>query len=162
MAAATVKSTTAMEPTAAAVKSTANRAARDATAMCEPASSSESGPTASCKPASTYKPASSTKARSASYKPASAETPTEAGAPEEAAASKSVEPGTRSNEHAASKPVRPVVTVRRARIRVIAVIPVFTNRTSIAIAAVHGPNSDTHTNLCLGRRRCWKNANRSQ
>jgi hypothetical protein len=62
-----------------------------------------------------------------------------------------VEPGTCSDEDSAREPTRAVVTVRRAAIRRITVVPIRANRCSIS--AVYGPNSDTNSNPNLGLRR---------
>ena len=59
-------------------------------------------------------------------------------------------PGSSPDEYSTSEPARAVVTVRRAAIRCITVIAIRANRCSIT--AVHGPNSNANTNLCLGRR----------
>jgi len=62
-----------------------------------------------------------------------------------------VEPGSCPDEYSAREPTRAVVTVRRAAIRRITVIPIRANRCSIS--AIHGPNSDTNSNPNLGLRR---------
>jgi hypothetical protein len=119
-AAATVETATAMNR--AAVEA-ANRPARISAASDESTSADE--------PASTRKPASADKATSAPTRAPSAASPV------------SVIPGPGADEHSAYEPVRPVIAVRRASIRIIVVVSVRAHRWSANIAR---PESHPHSN----------------
>jgi hypothetical protein len=60
-------------------------------------------------------------------------------------------PGSRADEHSAEEPRRSIVPVRRAGIRIVAVIAIGADRSGIAIA----PNSNSNRDLSMrvGRRR---------
>jgi hypothetical protein len=88
--------------------------------------------------------------------------PVEATSVEPARSVVATEPRSRSDKDAAGKPVRPVVAMRRARIRVIAVVPVRAGRRyPIAVNWRADSNTD-YDSLRMGRNRRRKNANAQQ
>jgi hypothetical protein len=62
-------------------------------------------------------------------------------------------PRARADEDATHKPARSVVAIRRAGVRIVVVIPPRTDRSGIPIAVipVPGTDSDTYTDLRIGR-----------
>src|SRR5579871_1992970 len=61
---------------------------------------------------------------------------------------RTMEPRSRSDEHATSEPIRTVVSVRRASVRIVAVVAIFTNGRRSNCDA-YWSNSDSHTHLRL-------------
>jgi hypothetical protein len=60
-------------------------------------------------------------------------------------------PGPCADEHAAEEPRRSVVPIRRAGIRIVAVIPISADGSRIAVAPIHwGANSNSNRNLSVG------------
>jgi hypothetical protein len=57
-------------------------------------------------------------------------------------------PRARADENAACEPARPIITVRRASVRIVAIISVSTNRRR-SNAGNDRPNTDANTNLCM-------------
>jgi hypothetical protein len=131
---AAVEPASAMEPAGcnAAVESTAYRASGNSTTRGTPIWSSD-------RPATTI----ATSAIVAATPVVTAMAPISAAI--------AVEPRSCSDEYSASEPTGAVITVRRAGVRRIPVIPVRANRCSIS--AVHGPNSNSDSNPNLGLRR---------
>jgi hypothetical protein len=67
---------------------------------------------------------------------------------------KAMKPRPSPNEHAANKPVRSIVAIRRASIGVIRIVAVYTGRrVSIGVVTWAISDPDSNTNLSL-RRRC--------
>jgi hypothetical protein len=80
----------------------------------------------------------------------------------ESASIVAMEPGTGTDEDAASEPIRPVVAVRRTGIRGIAVIAVRANW-SHTVALVNRPaNTYANGNALCARERCAEHANKQQ
>jgi hypothetical protein len=78
---------------------------------------------------------------------------------ESAAVVAAVEPGTGADEDATGEVVRPVVAVRSASVRIVAVVTVSADRRG-ADGAVHGAYTDAHAELRLGGA-CGKKKNSS-
>jgi hypothetical protein len=95
-------------------------------------------------------------AAEASVKPAA---PKESGTKERPAV-KAMEPRPRADEHAANKPLRPVVAVRRTRVRVITIVAVGTyrRRSIVSRPIVSRANSYAHEHSLRTRKRGTKEA----
>ena len=150
-AATTVAAATTVEATASAVKATATSV--EATTSVKSAAGESVGyrtmadeATSAGESASAHEPASAPKA--SPTESASAEARTEKAPAVEA---RPTEPGTCTDEHSAGKPVRPVVTIGRAGIRVVSIVAVSARGWSGVVArSPTQPNRDLR--LRIGQR----------
>ena len=145
-AAATVESSTAMEPTIAVEPASTMEAAAVFKAFMRESSASKTVmvPATAAETAASIKPA------------AIVSTTVEAAAIKARAPIKSVKPGARADEHVTNKPFRAVVTVRRAGVRVIIIIAVGAYWCGSIIG---WPDSDAHNHSLRARKRRAKEAN---
>src|SRR6266481_1624894 len=153
--------TSAVEATAIAAESAATpgKAVLVNLATASAAEASSATPTTTSAPITASAPVKTSAAPITATAPTTASPAT---APIAATPVKSIEPRSSANKHAAVEPIRSVVAIWRASVRVIIVVSICANRCWAIVAFIYRPNSDANTNLRLGRCRCWKNANRSQ
>ena len=71
---------------------------------------------------------------------------------------RTVEPGSSSEKHSADKPVRPVISVRSARVRIVAVVAIIADRSRSHIARANA-YADTDLRLRVSQ---WNHQNRQQ
>lgn len=74
-------------------------------------------------------------------------------APVERRAIESAEPGARADENTVREPLRPVIAVRRARVRGIWIIAILADRRRPCVHRCIHSNSDSHSHLCVSRAR---------
>jgi hypothetical protein len=140
--ASTVESSTAMEATTAAVEPSST--IKSATALKTLAGESSASKTVTVPPAPAEAPAA--------VKPAAVKA---------RASIKSVKPWARTDEYAIREPIRAIVAIRSARVRVITIVAVGTyrRRAIVTRTIVSRTHSYAHKHSLRARKRCAKEAN---